>query len=462
VTHLPIRVRLTLWYSGVLAVTLVFLATAAWFGIRASLYRAVDADLLDRAAAARHLFEHELAGRRTENWKTELADHGRGDAFQIRDDHGVWIYRARRAIDAGTPLEHLATGTPPRLTRITIAGQPFRSVTAIATTNGQTFTFQIVEPLRDIEAALTQFQRSMVFAVPLVLIIASAGGYAVSRHGLAAVDALTSSARAISAHNLSRRVPAIETGDELERLSTTLNEMLNRLDTAFRRTRQFTADASHELRTPVAFMRTVAEVLLRQPRTDHEWRTGVQDIHGELIRTTRLIEDLMTLARADTQAEPRVFSQLDLRGPINAAVHRARALGEAKAVSVNYVDTAPAVIEGDESLVERLLAILLDNAVKYTPAGGAVDVSLTRTNAAAIVDVRDTGIGIAPEDLPRVFDRFYRSDKARTRETGGSGLGLAIARWIADVHDAFIAVDSELGRGAVFHVEFRLRGNRRL
>jgi signal transduction histidine kinase len=238
--------------------------------------------------------------------------------------------------------------------------------------------------------------------------------------------------------------------------------MLHRLEVAFQRTRQFTADASHELRTPVAFMRTVAEVLLRQPRTDQEWRAGVEDIHGALLRTTTLIEDLMTLARSDARAEPRTFSRLDLRGAVDAAVYRAKALGAARAVGVEAAEAPPCALDGDAVLLERLFAILLDNAVKYTPAGGQVTVSLVSADGAALVEVRDTGIGIGPEDLPHVFERFYRSDKARARETGGAGLGLAIAHWIAEVHDAALTVDSELGRGAVFRVAFSqgTRGDR--
>jgi len=454
VNPFPIRVRLTLWYSGVLAISLVLLSVVAWFAILASLYRAVDADLLDRAAGMRQLLERELIGRPTEAVGRDFAEHGGGDALQIRDEHGTWIYRAPRAIDAGTPLEPLLMVTQPRVTRISIAGLPFRSVTASVTVNRRAYTFQIVEPLRDIDAALGQLRRSMIIVLPLIVAIATVGGYLVSRRALAPVDELTSAARAIRAHNLSERVPALGTGDELERLSATLNEMLQRLDTAFRRTQQFTADASHELRTPVAFMRTAAEVLLRQPRTDAEWRAGVSEIHEELIRTTTLIEDLMTLARSDAHTEPRSHGPLDLRGPIDRAVHRAKAFAEARAVQIEAPESAPAAVDGDAALLERLFSILLDNAVKYTPAGGCIGVRLASVDGDAVVEVRDTGIGIASGDLPHIFERFYRSDKARARETGGIGLGLAIARWIAEMHDATIRVDSAPGSGSVFTVTF--------
>ncbi len=188
---LPIRVRLTLWYSGVMGISLALLGAAAWFGIQASLYRAVDTDLLDPVGVVRQFLEHELVGRPTGQVRDDFAEHGSGDALQIRDDRGIWMYRARRAIDTGAPLEPLPMGAAPRLTRVTLAGLPFRSATAIATVNGRAYTFQIVEPLRDIEAALNQFQRSIVIALPLVLVLASAGGYAISRRALAPVDALT-------------------------------------------------------------------------------------------------------------------------------------------------------------------------------------------------------------------------------------------------------------------------------
>jgi heavy metal sensor kinase len=432
--------------------TLIVFAIFAWLTIRGSLYAAIDADLRERAAGLSKLLRDDLTSRPRGDVQAELAEHA-GDALQIRDERGAWLHRAPPAIQAGVDLPALDPDTSVRLDVLTMTGVPYRSLTSTTAAGGHLYTFQIVEPLRDVESALRQFTHAMLWTAPIMLLVAAGGGYWMSRRALSPVDAVTSTARAITAGNLSRRLLVPRTGDEVQRLSETLNSMLERLEGAFRQTRQFTADASHELRTPVAYMRTVAEVLLRQPRTNDEWRKGVGDIHGELTRISALIESLMTLARADAGAEPRRFSRIDLRDPIRAACRQGTAIGSAKGVDVSQeVDTGPVWLDADRELLERLFVILIDNAVKYTPADGSVTVTLTARDASAITEVSDTGIGIGADDLPHVFERFYRSDRARSRDTGGSGLGLAIARWIVDLHGGTIAVESEPGRGSVFRV----------
>ena len=247
------------------------------------------------------------------------------------------------------------------------------------------------------------------------------------------------------------------TRDELQRLSETLNGMLGRLEAAFKKITQFTADASHELRTPVAVMRTRAELSLRKARSADEYRDVIAEILAELEKTSGLIEQLMFLARADSGAETLHFSVTNVAEVLREACHQGSALAEAKQIAFQEQISADSMwIQGDASSLRRLFLILIDNAVKYTPANGKVEISLLRNDGYAVAQVRDTGIGIAETDLPNVFERFYRADKARSRESGGVGLGLSIGRWIAEVHAGTIEVQSSPGHGSIFQIRFPL------
>jgi signal transduction histidine kinase len=271
------------------------------------------------------------------------------------------------------------------------------------------------------------------------------------------VDQIAQTARTISAQNLSRRLVVPQTRDELQRLSETLNGMLERLESAFRRITQFTADASHELRTPVAVMRTRTELSLRKARSADEYRETIGQVHDDLEQTSDLIEQLMYLARTDCGAEILQFAPADVAEVLREACQQGSALAEAKQIEFrSQIPGQPIGIYGDASSLRRLFLILIDNAVKYTAANGRVDVSLREGEGFAVVEVRDTGIGIAESDLPNVFERFYRADKARSRESGGVGLGLSIGRWIAEAHAGMIEVESSLGVGSVFRVRLPL------
>ncbi len=274
-----------------------------------------------------------------------------------------------------------------------------------------------------------------------------------SRRALAPVDEITQGAERISSRNLSSRLTVPQSRDELQHLSETLNGMLERLEAAFRRITQFTADASHELRTPVALMRTTAELSLRKPRPEAEYRGALTLILRELESTSALIENLMLLARADSGFEVLRFAPVDLSETLREACRQGRVLAQGKQISFQeQIALGPVIVEGDAHALQRVFLILLDNAVKYTPPGGSVTVSLANVNGFAVAEIRDTGIGIGEADLPHIFERFYRADKARSRERGGVGLGLSIGRWIAEAHGGVIEAESTPGQGSVFRV----------
>jgi len=299
--------------------------------------------------------------------------------------------------------------------------------------------------------------RVVLLLSPLLLVLASGGGYWLSRRALAPVDQITQAAQDINSNNLAKRLDVPQSGDELQRLSQTLNSMLERLEASFKRITQFTADASHELRTPLALMRTTTEVSLRTSQTVVDYREAQQEVLAELEKTSSLVEKLMLLARADAGVETLEHTPLNLAESLRDACKDGKVLAAAKQLTFTEdIESQELFVEGDSYALHRLFLILIDNAVKYTPSGGSITVGLKRSGGSAVAEFRDTGIGISADDLPSIFERFYRADKARSREFGGVGLGLSIARWVAEAHRGSIEVQSTPGTGSAFSVRLPL------
>ena len=319
------------------------------------------------------------------------------------------------------------------------------------------YTIQVAAPVDELAEALERYRLTLLLLIPAVLIVASGGGYWMSRRALAPIDRIIRDAQSIGSQSLQTRLNVPMTGDELQRLSETLNDMLERLEQAFRRITQFTADASHELRTPVAVIRTTAELALRKQRSTSEHEAALRDILAQSERTTELIESLLTLARADTGKHGLHYSQVSLAEAISESVETGRRLAFGKGLTfATAIAEQDLVVTGDAQALGRLALILIDNAVKYTPAPGKVELRLMKGGGSVILEVRDTGIGIPPKDVPHIFERFYRADPARGAESGGVGLGLAIAHWIVQAHRGEIAVESKLEEGSIFRVSLPL------
>ena len=453
---LPIGARLTVWYSAILAVVLVLFGFSAYFGMRNSIHRTVDDELRGRVEAVRGLIERTSRYGDAEDLRIELREHSelRGGALlQVSDEQGNWLYRSPAIRDYELPKVQNASFP----TTLAFKGAPLRILNASIPAGNRLYQVQVATPLDDFYDALNHFRMRMLVAIPLLLLCAAAGGYWMSRRALAPVDQITNTARKITVHNLSSRLVVPPAQDELQRLSETLNEMLERLDIAFHKIKQFTADASHELRTPIALMRTRAELALRKPRDSDDYKGTVAQIHAELEKTSELIEKLMFLARADSDAEPLQFCRADVTEIVREACAQGRMLSEAKQIRFGEkLPQEPMDVQCDPQSLRRLFLILIDNAVKYTQPQGEIDVVVGREDGFLIGSVHDTGIGIAPEDLPHVFERFYRADKARSRDTGGVGLGLSIGRWIAEAHGGTIEVESSMGHGSIFQVRLPL------
>jgi heavy metal sensor kinase len=358
------------------------------------------------------------------------------------------------------------TGGDAVFTDLKVQGKPVRAATARVTINGRRYSIEVASPMSAFYDTLNRAGEALWLVVPLLLAAAGLGGFWISRRALAPVDSITNAAESISISNLSKRLSVPGTGDELQRLSETMNRMLERLQASVDRITQFTADASHELRAPVAVIRTTAELAVRGHRTPAELHDDMAQILAESERTSRLIDSLLLLARADAgdllQMEPT-----NLTACAREAVDQARKMAETRGVSlllavdVAAAETEPLIVSGDADALRRLVFNLVDNGVKYNTAGGKVEVSLRREEGLAVCAVCDTGIGISPADQRRVFDRFWRADKARSRGSGGVGLGLSIGRWIVDRHSGTIEVKSEAGHGATFEIRIPLAADGR-
>jgi heavy metal sensor kinase len=458
-TALSLRIRLTAWYFAVLAISFSVFGAIAFLVMRSSIYTTVDEGLRSQAEGVRELIRQTWPSGR-ESLVDELREleeiRAGGDLLQVSDQAGNWIYRSESTSRYGlaAPKDAKTSITTQRLQR-----GYWRVLTVPIQVAGGAYVVQIAAPLHDFYEALNRFRWVLFLSSPLLLLLASAGGYWLSRRALAPVDQITREARSISAQNLSSRLVVPRTRDELQRLSETLNGMLERLEKAFKRITQFTADASHELRTPVALMRTRAELALRRRRSEDEYREALAQILNELERTSRLVENLMLLTRTDSGTEALERARVNLVDSLSEACREGRTLAEAKHIGFEErLPETPVWVEGDASLLRRLFLILLDNAVKYTPPQGQITVSLSAGNGYAVAAICDTGIGIAAEDLANIFERFYRSDRARSRESGGAGLGLSIGRWIAEAHGGAIEVRSTLGEGSVFRIRLPLAG----
>ncbi len=464
---LPIRVRLTLWYSSLNLLTLVVFAGTMYFGIRAVLQASVDVHLANRIVAVESFLRREVPRFDQSRIQDELEENVLiqsartnpdlepigGEMLQISDGRGQWLCQSQSMAELGIAAPK--TALPVALQTLKLKKTPFRVRTASMSIDGRVFVIQVAATLMPLFRAMESLSRLLIGSIPLLVLAASACGYWLSRRALAPVDHIIEASRAISHQNLSQRLLVPQSRDELQRLSETINEMIERLDHAFKRMVRFTADTSHELRSPVALIRTTAEVALLRPRNPDHYRGALAEVLKESERMTVLIEHLLELARADSNRSNSevVLKITDLREIVHqAGKHIARSAFE-KGVDfqLNLPDEEIGV-PGESTMLRRLFLILLENAVKYTQAGGHVRMNVEMQGAHAVVSVQDSGIGIAEQELPLIFERFYRSDKARQRDSGGVGLGLSIASWIAEVHRTHIAVQSRVGVGSTFSV----------
>jgi heavy metal sensor kinase len=459
-----IRVRLTVWYVALLALCLVGFSAFLYFSLSRSLFAQMD-----RALAAE--------GRQM-NAEVDVDRGPQGDEleFEGEDDElepGVLVALydlAGTRIFASDP-NYLPPGpVGPALTRAiegehTIStvtmpdGGTWRVLTRPATYKARTVgVLQVARSQREVEATLDSLGRLLAVALPLMLVPAVAGGLFLAGRALNPIDRIVRTAETISADDLSQRLNVPASADELGRLVATFDRMLDRLERAFQRQRQFTADAAHELRTPLALLASQADLALARPRAASEYQAALESIRADTARLSQLLADLLVLARAEAGHEPLVSERLDLTALADDVIGAMAPLAESRGVRLAVTNAEHAVVlEADQTRLTQLLVNLLDNGIKYTPAGGMVTVSVTQRSDGPILRVADTGVGIPAEHLPHVFERFYRVDKARSQAEGGAGMGLAICQWIVRAHGGDIRVESQPGLGTTFTVRLPAR-----
>lgn len=449
-----ISLRLTIWFGSIFLAGWLLFGAAMWFNLQRALRQERYVTLSNRFDRLVKL----LKKTQSESNSQKFFDY---QEFARATGHGLAeIFRTNgsQAMPSPTTAAHAFPWPPVPAGKYEqfsyIKSRNYWVLERRVSIGRETFYLADAAPQREHTLILDSFWEGLVFSAPILLLLSSASGYWLSRRALKPVDRVAAVARSISIRNLSERLPVAYTGDEIERLAETCNDMLARLEAAVNQIKQFTGDASHELRGPLSFVRTVAEVALRNPRIDSESQAAFKDIVDETAKATALLEDMLTLARADSERGAKALEPINLAEVVEQACNKARPLAEKENLLLNVSITTPsATVLGDVATLRRLMWILLDNALKYTLPPGAIAVTLSGTHEQATVAVRDTGVGISEADLPRIFDRFYRADPSRS-QIEGAGLGLSIAKWIAETHHANLTVTSKLNSGTVFEIAF--------
>jgi heavy metal sensor kinase len=458
-----VRLRLTLWYVLLLAIILAAFSAGIYLTLRHNLYDNLDDSIQNRANILLDVMGYE-GSRPTLAGRVSSADPNAGEHFvRVFDASGAVTFDNSAAagdVPVDTSAVERALAGRPSTRTVSVDGESMRVRTLPIDRNAAiSGALEVGLSEGDVSDTLRTLLLILGVAYPVTLALASFGGVFLAGRALSPIDKLTRLARRMSAEDLSQRLNLRLPDDEVGRLARTFDEMIARLDDAFRRQRQFTADASHELRTPLTAMKGQVEVALSRSREAAAYREVLQAVNEEVDRLIRLVGSLLTLAKADAGQIPIACEVVNLGELITAAVEQVRPVARQRDLDVRVEPGPDVTLKADEDLLLQLLLNLLDNAVKYTPSGGQVTVGWSADGRHVDLWVRDTGIGIASEHLPHIFDRFYRADKARSRAEGGAGLGLSICRWIAEAHGGSISVQSAPGKGATFTVRLPLNGH---
>lgn len=454
-----LRGRLTTWYVALFSLVFALFSIFLYGMVSSALRERVDAALRSDADTAGGMFLDEL-------------DEAKGDVRTAANEtaKGMRLHDALVAVVADGAL--LAATDETRLREsgsiASLVAHPpgesevaelpefgphgARAMVRTARADGVAVLVVALEPLDAIAGDLAVLRRVIFIALPLALGIAGMGGYLLTRRGLMPLRVMGSQAREISGASLSRRLEIGAAAEELGALAGSFNELLGRLDQSFETMRRFVADASHELRTPLSVIRGEADVALAKERGAESYRESLAIILDESRRLSRLVDDLLNLARADSGRLKLQAQDFYLNDLMAECCRSAQPMAGSRGVEVECRCAADTPFRGDEELLHRLVMNLLDNAIRYTPAGGKITAGLEAESSEVRITITDTGAGIAPEAEAHVFERFYRADEARSRKDGGFGLGLAIVKWVAEAHRGGVRVASRPGVGSAFTV----------
>ena len=454
-----LRLQLAAWYLVFFSLLLLLLCVLLYGTLARSMQRRLDETLVSQAATAAKLLEEELVEMR-------------GDAVGAAADVLGELQPSGQVIAILENAQVLAGGTPAELPQLAVAAETALAIPAPETVvalpgwgehgaraaarrasyRSRTFLVLAVEPLDLIAADLEALRRTLAIALPVLILIAGAGGYLLTRRGLAPLGTMAAQAQRITSQNLDARLEIGRAAQELTLLAVSFNELLSRLDQSFDTMRRFVQDASHELRTPLSVIRGEADVALSRERTAAEYRESLATIQQESERLSRLVDDLLNLARADAGRVQLRVEELYLNDLLAECCRFVQPLATAREIELQCRSGEDVPFRGDEGLLRRMVVNLLDNAVRYTPAGGKVSATLEAQGPDVRIRIADTGVGIAPDASERVFERFYRADQSRSRQQDGFGLGLSIVKWIAESHHGQVELTSRPGAGSTFTV----------
>jgi len=458
-----LRFRMTLWYAGLLAGALLLFASAVYLGLQRHLNRQLERSLIEQAHTIGEELLVNVRARGDQFAVTEInesyAPEINGRFIRVTRPDGSVLYHSNSPRDGSFEAAAIppasaddAAGFTPRL--INVAGrQVVLQGYHYTAPNGERFLIETGVAYRAVADELHSIRLAFVLGIPVFLLVAVAGGLVLVRNSLQPIREIIEQAERISSANISQRLPVVATGDEVERLSLSLNRMIERLENAIEHISRFSADVSHELRTPLTILRGELESMLDKRPRDAETLETVGNALEEIERLTRIVDQLLILSRLDAGQAGIEKSPIDLGKLAVATAEQMSLLADEKEISMHYAIEKEIWVAGDSLRLKQILVNLLDNAIKYTPERGAIELAVRREAGAAVLAVSDTGTGIAAHELPHVFERFYRADKARTRSTGGAGLGLSIVKAIAVAHDARVSVESTEGQGTSVRVE---------
>jgi heavy metal sensor kinase len=475
-----LRFKLTVWYVLILGILLISFSSFLYFTLSKSLYRDVDNKLRSLAELIASESASPLSnfgfGNIDQTLEATMNLKPIGKFIQVLDESGQIGRKSDNLKNVQLPislnaLKNASKGIMTFETSSSLSNTPLRIVTLpVVENNHISRIVQVASSLEDVEDALNTLFIILMITVPSALIVASLGGQFLANKALKPVDHITQTARMITSKNLNQRIKVPKVKDEISRLIETFNEMISRLDQSFQQIKQFTADVSHELKTPLTILKGEVEVTLRKQRESREYEEILNSNLEEINRVSQIVDDLLLLAKADLGEARLNKKDVDLTEILNEVVAQVDILAQRKNIRVETTNHHGDVhILADPLRIRELLLNLIENGIKYTEDGGFVRVALLkefqsspseigpeREGGFVKIVVSDTGIGIAKEDQERVFNRFFRADKARSRELGGSGLGLSICKWIVEAHRGEIAVESDLGKGSSFIVKFPL------
>jgi heavy metal sensor kinase len=457
-----IRFRLTTWYASLLTVVVVALAGVLFLHLKNYLEGTLTEAQLRRARQISDTVIANVGTTGEANVGSSIAAlyaPEKSDRFiRITRPDGRVIYVSgppnSRAFDptAVPPAQPTPMGESSRRQEMPGGAGVLIATVKAPSPAGGAYLVEVGTSAEPVEALFRHLLIVLGLGLPFVVALAAAGGYALVRRALRPVEEIAGKAEQITQHNLGERLPVPKTGDELERLSIALNHMITRLDDAFQNSKRFVADASHELRTPLTVLRGELEVLAQDGELSAETRERLGSLLEEVERLVKIVERLFALSRLDAGEAQSEWVRFDIAELASSTADQMALLAEDRRITVTCAGDPRVMVEGDRARLKQVVVNLLDNAIKYTPEGGALTVRIRSVGARAVLEVSDTGVGLAPDDVAHVFDRFFRADRTRSRFPDGAGLGLAIVKSICHAHQGDVEVDSALGKGSCFRV----------